>query len=129
MNSARETVLLIEDSESTRFVYREFLEENGYHVLEAEDGRSGLGLIHAHNPDIVILDLILPDIHGLEVLKQIRLDENTRDLPVLVLTSVKETENMQETMNLGANYYAHKDGFTPEKTLEIIPELLKKRKK
>jgi len=128
MNSARETVLLIEDSESTRFVYREFLEENGYHVLEAEDGYSGLDLIHAHSPDIVILDLILPDIHGLEVLKQIRLDENTRDLPVLVLTSVKETENMQKTMNLGANYYAHKDDFTPEKTLEIIPELLKKKK-
>jgi DNA-binding response OmpR family regulator len=127
MNSKNKTILLIEDSQSTRFVYREFLERHGCNVLEAENGQKGLQMIDEDLPDIVILDLILPDIHGLEVLKQIRLKEKTKDIPVLVLTNVKDAENMQNTLNLGANYYAYKGSFTPEKTLEVVQDLLRKR--
>lgn len=127
MNSAKETILLIEDSKSTRFLYREFLGKHGFKVLEAEDGQGGLNSLNEEKPDIIILDLILPDMHGLEVLKQIRLNETTKDIPVLVLTNIKEAENIQKTMSLGANYYAHKESFTPEKTLDVVRELLKKR--
>jgi DNA-binding response OmpR family regulator len=92
MNSVKETILLIEDSKSTRFLYREFFGK-----------------------------------HGFSVLKRIRLNKTTKEIPVLVLTNVKEAENIQKTMSLGANYYAHKESFTPEKTLDVIRELLKKR--
>jgi len=127
MDTEERKILLIEDSQSTRFLYREFLKSHGYTVLEAEDGLGGIKMINENNPDIVILDLILPDIHGLEVLKQIRLNEKTKELPVLVLTNVEGTENMQKTLNLGANYYAHKGSFTPEKTLDVIRDLLSKK--
>ena len=127
MNSAKETVLLIEDSRSTRYVYRDYLEKHEFQVLEAANGKNGIKILNEKNPDIVVLDLILPDIHGLEVLKQIRLNKKTKDVPVLVLTDVKEAENIQKTMNLGANYYAYKGSFTPEKTLTVIRELLKRK--
>ena len=127
MKSAKETILLIEDSKSTRFLYREFFGKHGFSVLEAEDGQGGLKIVNEKKPDIVVLDLILPDMHGLEVLKRIRLNKTTKEIPVLVLTNVKEAENIQKTMSLGANYYAHKESFTPEKTLDVIRELLKKR--
>jgi two-component system NtrC family sensor kinase len=127
MGAEKKTILLIEDSQSTRFVYREFLERHGFTVLEAGDGKGGIKMINEKYPDAVILDLILPDIHGLEVLKQIRLNARTKSIPVLVLTNVKDAENMQKTMNLGANYYANKESFTPEKTMNVIQGLLKKR--
>ena len=127
MDAERKTILLIEDSQSTRFVYREFLERHGFNVLEAENGQDGLKILNEYHPDIVILDLILPDIHGLEVLKQIRLYQKTKDTPVLVLTNVKDAEDKQKTMHLGADYYANKESFTPEKILDVISDLLKKR--
>jgi len=64
-------VLLVEDSQSTRITYKRVLEDAGFSVLEAAKGQEGWELALAELPDVVLLDLILPDIHGLQVLKNI----------------------------------------------------------
>lgn len=129
MDIKEKTILLVEDSKSTRLTYRKAFEDAGFQVLEAENGTQGWEKVRHYNPDLVVLDLILPDMHGLEVLQRIRINKFTTDIPVLVLTDVKEAEEVQKTKNLGASYYAHKGSVTPEKTIEIVKQLLKKSQK
>jgi len=122
------SILLIEDSQSTRFLYKNILEAQGYHVLEAGSGEAGWNIIRKSPPDLVVLDLILPGMHGLEVLKLIRSTESTKEVPVLVLTNVKDADNAQKTMRSGANHYAYKKSVTDEEILNIVNELLEKNK-
>ncbi len=126
MQLKEKTILLIEDSKSTRLTYRKAFEDAGYQVLEAENGTQGWEKVQHYNPDLVVLDLILPDMHGLEVLQKIRINKFTTDIPVLVLTDVKEAEEVQKTMDFGASYYAYKGSVTPEKIVKIINKLLRK---
>ena len=118
------SILLIEDSQSTRFMYKNILEAEGYRVLEAGSGEAGWDMIRKTPPDLVVLDLILPGMHGLEVLKLIRSTDKTKDVPVLVLTNVKDADNAQKTMKSGANHYAYKKSVTDEEIVSIVSQLL-----
>jgi len=119
-------ILLIEDSLTVRTLYKRTFEMKGFHVLEAGTGAEGWKLAHQRVPDIVILDMMLPDCHGLSILKKIRGDELTQHIPVLVLTSLKDIYDVQRAINLGANYYSVKGKDSPEKLLQMIYKLLKK---
>jgi two-component system chemotaxis response regulator CheY len=129
MDMKEKTILLIEDSKSTRLTYRKAFEDAGFQVLEAENGTMGWEKTKQYSPDLIVLDLLLPDMHGLEVLQKIRIDKYTTDIPVLVLTDVKEAEEVQKTKNFGASYYAHKGSVTPARTIKIAEKLLKKSQK
>lgn len=117
-------VLLVEDSQSTRLTYKRVLEGAGFFVIEAAKGQQGWELALAELPDVVLLDLILPDIHGLQVLKNIRSHKKTQDIPVLILTNVQEAEAMQKTLSLGASRYVNKGNITPDKLVSLVIELL-----
>ena len=119
-------ILLIEDSPTVRMLYKRTFEMKGFHVYEAGTGAEGWKLAHQRVPDLVILDMMLPDCHGLSVLKKIRSDELTKKIPVLVLTSLKDIYDVQRAINLGANYYSVKGKDSPEKLLQMIYKLLKK---
>jgi signal transduction histidine kinase/CheY-like chemotaxis protein len=80
-------VLLIEDDEATRYTLRRLLDTSGYHVLEAGDGRSGLAAARAAHPGLIVLDLGLPDLDGVDVLAELEADEATRGIPVVIATS------------------------------------------
>ena len=121
------TLLLIEDSQTIRFLYRGILSNDGFNVIEAENGEKGFELALERKPDLILLDLILPDIHGLEVLKKIRSFEMTKDIPVLVMTNLKEIEDVQKAINLGANYYGYKGSDSPHKILLMVKKLLEKK--
>ena len=124
MASKKVRVLLVEDSQSTRLTYKRVLEDAGFAVLEAAKGQEGWELALAEHPDVVLLDLILPDIHGLQVLKNIRSHVKTREIPVLILTNVQEAEEMQRTLSFGASRYVNKGNITNEKLVELVNELL-----
>lgn len=124
MSNVKKRILLIEDSQSTRMTYKHIFEESGFYVLEASTGQEGWDLTLSEKPDLVVLDLILPDIHGLEVLKNIRSHVETKTIPVMVLTTVQETEEVQRTLSFGASRYVHKGSVTPEKILEMTQDLL-----
>jgi signal transduction histidine kinase/CheY-like chemotaxis protein len=80
-------VLVIEDDEATRYTLRRLLDNAHYHVFEAHDGRSGLDAARSAHPELIVLDLGLPDVDGVEVLAELESDEATRGIPVVVATA------------------------------------------
>lgn len=81
------TVLLVEDVEDNRELARLLLETAGYEVLEAHNGREAVTLAMAHRPDLVLMDLSLPEVDGWEALRHLRADPDTADIPVVALTA------------------------------------------
>ena len=80
-------IVVVEDDPWIRGVLRDVFTDEGYRVCDAGDGRTGLRLIRAKLPDLVVLDLAMPEISGMHVLQQLRLDRRTRSVPVVVITA------------------------------------------
>ena len=80
-------VVVVEDNERNMKLFREVLEFSGYRTLEAQTGERAVGLTTEHRPDLVLMDIHLPDIDGVEALRILRADERTASIPVLALTA------------------------------------------
>jgi DNA-binding response OmpR family regulator len=117
-------IIIVEDEAAFRNIFRDLLESDGYNVLTAEDGESGWLLTRTEIPDVVLLDLALPRLHGFEVLKNIRTDAATKDVPVIILTVIGEQENVKKGLNLGATDYLVKGFYSPREILVKINEIL-----
>ena len=112
-SNGKKTILLVEDSpDDVALTLRAFRKQNiGNEVVVAKDGEEALDYLHGKrkfNPALVLLDLKLPKVSGLEVLKKIRENEETKLCPVVVLTSSKEEKDLIESYKLGANSYIRK---------------------
>lgn len=123
MTKHQPTILLVEDEEGFRRVYRDYLESRGYRVVEAEDGEAGWQLARTANPDLVLLDIVMPKLNGFEVLKRIR-DELGAKLPVLILSVLGEQGDREMGMDLGANGYIVKGSVSPREIAEVIEQSL-----
>ena len=117
-------VIIVEDEAAFRNVFTDLLASDGYNVLTAEDGESGWLLTRTEIPDVILLDLALPRLHGFEVLKNIRADAATKDVPVIILTVVGEQENVKKGLKLGATDYLVKGFYSPREILVKINEIL-----
>jgi type II secretory ATPase GspE/PulE/Tfp pilus assembly ATPase PilB-like protein/CheY-like chemotaxis protein len=104
----RATILLVEDEDSLRRVMKDLLEQEGYAVCEARDGAEALEQVDRHAPDIMLLDLNLPNVDGYTVLAQLRSRPATRDLPVLVLSARGDEDNEVRVLRLGATDFLTK---------------------
>ncbi|MBT4512910.1 MAG: response regulator [Chloroflexi bacterium] len=120
----RGTVLIIEDNAGYRRVYQDALEAEGYEIIDADDGEWGLQLALDEKPDLILLDLILPGMHGFEVLKEIRAHLSTRSIPVIVFSVLGEGKDVRKAMDLGANDYAVKGAVLPREMLSKVRHVL-----
>ena len=119
----RKTILICDDEPALRELVRASLND-GYRFAEASDGFVAIELARELEPDIFILDLMLPRLGGLEVLAQLRTDEQLRDVPVLVITAWNETR--EDVLAAGAAEFLAKP-FDPEHLKAAIEELLEPR--
>jgi len=117
-------ILIIEDSASFQTLYRSVLEGDGYEVIAAEDGENGLRLALSEEPSLILLDMVLPKLHGLEVLKTIRADKKSKDIPVIIFSVLGTTEDIQKGLEFGANDYTVKGSYSPKEILSKIRVLL-----
>jgi two-component system chemotaxis response regulator CheY len=101
------TVLLVEDSRYLRMVMRRILTEAGYTVIQAGDGEEGVRLVRETHPDLIILDLLLPVLGGERVLETLRKEEPTARTPVIVLSSLSQS-NAPKLKEAGATAYIEK---------------------
>jgi DNA-binding response OmpR family regulator len=105
MGTAGKRLLLVEDDRFLRRACEASLRQRGYDVLTAADGEEGLRLARAETPDLVLLDLLLPKLTGLEVLRSLRSDAATRELPVLILSNSSREQDVSEITRLGVSGY------------------------
>jgi len=101
-------ILLVDDSEVNRTLLKRFLEKRGYRVETAQDGTEALRAMHREVIDLVLLDIMMPGMSGLEVLQALRRLHTAQDLPIIMATSRDETEDMVEAFDLGASDYVTK---------------------
>lgn len=107
------TVLIVEDDAGIRALYRAVLRMRGYEVVEVERGDEALVEARACRPGVVILDLGLPGLDGLGVLKQLKADLNLRNVPIIVSTAWDDTGTVTEALEAGAHDYVRKP-FLPD---------------
>jgi len=101
-------ILMVEDSEVNRYLIRFMLEKEGYEVIEARDGTTGVELAIKEKPDLVIMDIQLPDIDGLEATRRIRASEVDGDIPIIALTSYAMTGDRERALAAGCTSYIEK---------------------
>lgn len=121
-------VLIIEDSAGYQRVYHDILVSDGYTVISSIDGKLGLQMALDEKPDLILLDLVLPGMHGFEVLRGIRTNISTEHIPIVILSVLSEGEKVRQAMQLGANDYAVKGKIKPMAVLEKVQLLLAEAK-
>ena len=101
-------ILIVEDEELPRQLYSEFLEKKGYDVETAENGQKALDFLSDKQPDLILLDINMPELNGKELLKIILADDNLKNIPVFIITGVVNVKEVSESLNLGARGYIQK---------------------
>ena len=125
MSGARPTVLVVEDEAALATMLRYNLEKQGFRVEEASDGQEALTRISESQPDLVLLDWMLPVMSGIEVCRQIRRRPGTRDLPVIMVSARTEDQDAVRGLNTGADDYITKP-FNMEALLARMRALLRR---
>ncbi len=118
-------ILVVEDSRNIAAMISLCLEEQGYAVLLSEDGIEAVRSAFEDAPDLVLLDLVLPRMSGLTVLRALRDNPMTSGMPVIVISARAQKEDIQEAYSLGADDYLVKP-FTPSELTERISSLLRR---
>lgn len=118
-------ILLVEDDLFIRDIYADVLKAEGFTVLTADDGELGLRL-GQDNPDasLMLLDIMLPKMHGIDILKQLKADERTKALPIVILTNLTEETVVHEALRLGAVGYLVKVKYTPPQVVEKVKDFI-----
>ena len=115
------TVLLVEDDNALNDAFTMMLTKNGYQVSSAFDGRQALDLLKTVQPDIILLDLLMPVLGGKEFLQQFN---NAGHVPIIVFSNLDSKSEIQEVMDLGASRYMLKAWATPTELVRVIEDAL-----
>ena len=103
---------------------REFLSAEGFEILIALDGEAGIELAKKENPDLIILDIILPKKDGYEVIKELKDDQNSKNIPIVLLTNLGNSDSVEKALKLGATTYLIKTDYSLEEVAKKIKEVL-----
>src|SRR6185503_1312416 len=113
-------ILIIEDDPIVTHIYRTRLEKEGYSVETCADGQSGFYRVHEYNPDGIPLDLMLPKMNGVEILKKIRAQAKFAAVPIVVFTNAYVPNMIQESFSAGASQVFNKATLTPRQILDAL---------
>ena len=116
-------ILVVEDNETNMYLIRFILEKSGYEVIEAKEGAAGVELAGKEKPDLVIMDVQLPDIDGLEATKRIRVSEADSDIPIIALTSFAMAGDREKALAAGCTGYIEKP-INPDTFIAEIEKFL-----
>ena len=116
-------VLYVEDNEYNRKIVRQLLSRTSYRLLEAMDGEEGVALAQRELPDLILMDVQLPKLSGLDATRRLRADPRTAHIPLVVVTSFALSGDGQRAMDAGASAYLAKP-YSPRDLLALIRKLL-----
>ncbi len=123
----KETILLVEDDNTLQEMYCEKFEMLDFKVMKANTGREGLANLEKKIPDIILLDILMPDMNGLEMLKEMKKSRQYRDIPVILLTNLGESKidmDSELSFALGIKDYLIKTKHTPDDVANRVRQVL-----
>ena len=120
-------ILIVEDDPLMSRMYQKIFKFEGYEVEMAGNGEEGLKIALKEKPDIILLDIVMPKMDGMEMLQKLKADAETRDIPVVILTNLSDYEKISEALSLGAMDYLVKANYKLEDLLEKVRTVLARR--
>jgi CheY-like chemotaxis protein len=117
------TILLVEDFDDTRLMMKMWLVKNGYRVLEAESGQEGVEMAQRERPDLIIMDMMMPGMNGLDATQLIRQDHALRQTPIVAVSAYGADEYRRIAIEAGCNEYVSTP-FEPQSLADLIKTLL-----
>lgn len=117
-------ILLMEDDPTLAEILMEKLKQDGFNAMHAEDGEIGLKIALEEHPDLILLDIIMPKMDGIEVLKELRTDEWGQDVAIIILSNVGDEERVAEALENGVNEFLVKSNWDLDDVLRRIKERL-----
>lgn len=123
LNSRKPTILVADDHEDTRVILRHYFEAMGYNVLEAHDGEQTLESMKGSHPDAVVLDIQMPRMDGIQVLRAVRGDGTLRSIKILALSAHALSDEVRQIREAGADAYLAKPA-DPKTVLEAVRALM-----
>jgi CheY-like chemotaxis protein len=116
-------VLVADDDEDILALVTAVLQRSGHEVIAVQDGAQALATVQSHSPDLAVLDISMPEVDGLEVLRRVRADVETRDLPVILLSAQAQEADVERGYATGASAYMKKP-FSPRELADQVDALL-----
>ena len=123
-NDGQRTILVVDDFDDTRLLLRTWLQKKGYRVLEAENGKQAVAMAESGRPDLIIMDVEMPELDGLAATRQIRARANSEELPIVVVSAYGADQFRDEALAVGCNEYVSTP-FEPDKLEKLILSLIK----
>lgn len=117
-------ILIIEDDRYISKMYQLKLSLDGFDVQVADNGRIGVDKVKEFKPDIILTDILMPELDGFEVIKMVKADEESKNTPILIMSNLGQEDHIQKGLALGALGYIVKSQYTPSKVVEKIKEIL-----
>ena len=125
--NSQKKVLITEDEEVLLRMYSLKFTNQGFKVVQADNGAKGLELAKKELPDIILMDIIMPQLDGFEVLKELKKDQKTKNIPVIMLSNLGQEEDIKRGQELGAADYLVKANMTPMQVVDKVKEVLGKK--
>ena len=123
MGKIANTILVVEDNESIRELMIAIFSDTGYEIYQARDGKEALKMVSKHNPDVVLLDIQLPEINGFDVCESIKCNQVSLHTKILMISSQSQKFDLQKAKEVGADGYIIKP-FRPNTLIEKVEALL-----
>jgi len=120
-------ILFVDDDKTLLEMWRIKFEQNEFTVFLAENGKEGLKQFKAHNPDILLVDIMMPVMDGFEMLKELRQMQEGAEVPVLMLTNKDESKDVLQSAKAHVDYYLVKANYTPEELVKKVRRTIKER--
>lgn len=120
-------ILIIEDDPFLSEMYVAKFNQSGFKIEVAADGKRGLEKIKTSQPDLILLDIVLPKMDGFEILKEIKKDPQLKRIPIVLLTNLGQKNEVEKGLALGADEYIIKAHFTPTAVVAKVKEILNQR--
>jgi CheY-like chemotaxis protein len=125
MNTSKRKILIIEDNQDIQELYKYAFEAGGYEVSLSKDGMAGLDETLNFKPDVILLDIMMPEMNGFEFLEALNNNEEIKDIPVAVITNLSQEQEKKKAIDKGASLYLEKSDFEGTDLVEKVNELFK----
>lgn len=124
VKNKKKKILLVEDDTFLSGMYVSKLDMEGFEVILASDGRQGFKMIEEEEPDLILLDVILPQMDGFEILKEMKKKKKLKNIPVILLTNLGQKKDVERGFSFGVKDYLIKAHFMPSEVVDKIKKAL-----